>query len=186
MPPLYVCTSVAHTDTYAQSEPCRIGSYPILWARPPPAPRGSSLELGNKIWWCQVQRGSNLAKPATLCARLKGRFIRWVICLAGLWHRNSLPLLFLAVLCAERVGQMTKTYNDIDAVTRLLEEVSASGDAKGCVWLTDYNLHWLKHTWLLVSVKSPLGALLGYKAVPLLFELIAPQVFIAVTLYKIC
>ncbi|XP_077665399.1 trafficking kinesin-binding protein 1 isoform X2 [Eretmochelys imbricata] len=26
------------------------------------------------------------------------------------------------VLCAERVGQMTKTYNDIDAVTRLLEE----------------------------------------------------------------
>lgn len=30
----------------------------------------------------------------------------------------------LTVLCAERVGQMTKTYNDIDAVTRLLEEVS--------------------------------------------------------------
>ncbi|CAJ0966823.1 unnamed protein product [Ranitomeya imitator] len=28
----------------------------------------------------------------------------------------------LVVLCAERVGQMTKTYNDIDAVTRLLEE----------------------------------------------------------------
>lgn len=27
------------------------------------------------------------------------------------------------VLCADRVGQMTKTYNDIDAVTRLLEEV---------------------------------------------------------------
>ncbi|XP_072009534.1 trafficking kinesin-binding protein 1 isoform X5 [Engystomops pustulosus] len=26
------------------------------------------------------------------------------------------------LLCAERVGQMTKTYNDIDAVTRLLEE----------------------------------------------------------------
>uniref|UniRef100_A0AAR2JUW7 Trafficking protein, kinesin binding 1a n=1 Tax=Pygocentrus nattereri TaxID=42514 RepID=A0AAR2JUW7_PYGNA len=26
------------------------------------------------------------------------------------------------ILCAERVGQMTKTYNDIDAVTRLLEE----------------------------------------------------------------
>ncbi|XP_033849018.3 trafficking kinesin-binding protein 1 isoform X9 [Acipenser ruthenus] len=26
------------------------------------------------------------------------------------------------VICAERVGQMTKTYNDIDAVTRLLEE----------------------------------------------------------------
>uniref|UniRef100_A0A4W6FQ36 Trafficking kinesin protein 1 n=1 Tax=Lates calcarifer TaxID=8187 RepID=A0A4W6FQ36_LATCA len=28
----------------------------------------------------------------------------------------------LTVLCADRVGQMTKTYNDIDAVTRLLEE----------------------------------------------------------------
>uniref|UniRef100_H2LLY6 HAP1 N-terminal domain-containing protein n=1 Tax=Oryzias latipes TaxID=8090 RepID=H2LLY6_ORYLA len=27
------------------------------------------------------------------------------------------------LLCADRVGQMTKTYNDIDAVTRLLEEV---------------------------------------------------------------
>uniref|UniRef100_A0A3B4X2I9 Trafficking kinesin protein 1 n=1 Tax=Seriola lalandi dorsalis TaxID=1841481 RepID=A0A3B4X2I9_SERLL len=31
--------------------------------------------------------------------------------------------LFLpSLLCADRVGQMTKTYNDIDAVTRLLEE----------------------------------------------------------------
>lgn len=30
---------------------------------------------------------------------------------------------FSTVLCADRVGQMTKTYNDIDAVTRLLEEV---------------------------------------------------------------
>uniref|UniRef100_A0AAQ5Y4U0 Trafficking protein, kinesin binding 1a n=1 Tax=Amphiprion ocellaris TaxID=80972 RepID=A0AAQ5Y4U0_AMPOC len=29
---------------------------------------------------------------------------------------------FHCVLCADRVGQMTKTYNDIDAVTRLLEE----------------------------------------------------------------
>lgn len=28
------------------------------------------------------------------------------------------------VLSGERVSQMTKTYNDIDAVTRLLEEVS--------------------------------------------------------------
>lgn len=32
-------------------------------------------------------------------------------------------LFFATVLCADRVGQMTKTYNDIDAVTRLLEEV---------------------------------------------------------------
>lgn len=31
-----------------------------------------------------------------------------------------------AVLCADRVGQMTKTYSDIDAVTRLLEEVRSS------------------------------------------------------------
>lgn len=29
-----------------------------------------------------------------------------------------------AVLCSNRVSQMTKTYNDIEAVTRLLEEVS--------------------------------------------------------------
>uniref|UniRef100_A0A452T453 Trafficking kinesin protein 1 n=1 Tax=Ursus maritimus TaxID=29073 RepID=A0A452T453_URSMA len=36
-------------------------------------------------------------------------------------QHESLDLLE-EVLCAERVGQMTKTYNDIDAVTRLLEE----------------------------------------------------------------
>lgn len=42
----------------------------------------------------------------------------------------SLLAPFLAVLCAERVGQMTKTYNDIDAVTRLLEEVSVLGGGK--------------------------------------------------------
>ncbi|TNN54861.1 Trafficking kinesin-binding protein 1 [Liparis tanakae] len=36
---------------------------------------------------------------------------------------RSLPLLDVpTVLCADRVGQMTKTYSDIDAVTRLLEE----------------------------------------------------------------
>lgn len=40
------------------------------------------------------------------------------------------PVWFLlAVLCADRVGQMTKTYSDIDAVTRLLEEV------RGCAVL---------------------------------------------------
>ncbi|XP_026084726.1 trafficking kinesin-binding protein 1-like isoform X2 [Carassius auratus] len=32
------------------------------------------------------------------------------------------PFTLEEVLCADRVGQMTKTYNDIDAVTRLLEE----------------------------------------------------------------
>ncbi|XP_060103495.1 trafficking kinesin-binding protein 1 isoform X1 [Heteronotia binoei] len=36
-------------------------------------------------------------------------------------HNENLDILE-EVLCAERVGQMTKTYNDIDAVTRLLEE----------------------------------------------------------------
>jgi len=37
----------------------------------------------------------------------------------GMFHIST-------VLCADRVGQMTKTYNDIDAVTRLLEEVRFS------------------------------------------------------------
>jgi hypothetical protein len=32
--------------------------------------------------------------------------------------------LVVSVLCSNRVSQMTKTYNDIEAVTRLLEEVS--------------------------------------------------------------
>lgn len=36
---------------------------------------------------------------------------------------SSLSMFVPPVLCADRVGQMTKTYNDIDAVTRLLEEV---------------------------------------------------------------
>lgn len=31
---------------------------------------------------------------------------------------------FVSVLCSNRVSQMTKTYNDIEAVTRLLEEVN--------------------------------------------------------------
>lgn len=41
----------------------------------------------------------------------------------GTAYLINVLLYFFAVLCAERVGQMTKTYNDIDAVTRLLEEV---------------------------------------------------------------
>ena len=35
---------------------------------------------------------------------------------------HSYIFIFVA-LCAERLTQMTKTYNDIEAVTRLLEEV---------------------------------------------------------------
>ena len=58
------------------------------------------------------------AEPGqTLFGRLVASVVTW-------------SFLFLAVLCAERVGQMTKTYNDIDAVTRLLEEVSDSGKGK--------------------------------------------------------
>lgn len=46
-------------------------------------------------------------------------------------RRSAHPITSLAspaptVLCADRVGQMTKTYNDIDAVTRLLEEVGCA------------------------------------------------------------
>lgn len=65
----------------------------------------------------------------------------------------SLSFLFLAVLCAERVGQMTKTYNDIDSVTRLLEEVSDLGQGKES-FIADYNLYQLKHTLLSFSVKN--------------------------------
>lgn len=36
----------------------------------------------------------------------------------------SLLLIIFTVLCGERVSQMTKTYNDVEAVTRLLEEVT--------------------------------------------------------------
>ena len=34
--------------------------------------------------------------------------------------------LLVSVLCSDRVTQMTKAYNDIEAVTRLLEEVKES------------------------------------------------------------
>lgn len=37
---------------------------------------------------------------------------------------NCYFFLIVSVLCSERVSQMSKTYNDIEAVTRLLEEVS--------------------------------------------------------------
>ena len=36
-----------------------------------------------------------------------------------------LQLFLVSVLCSDRVTQMTKAYNDIEAVTRLLEEVRA-------------------------------------------------------------
>lgn len=48
-----------------------------------------------------------------------------------------------AVLCADRVGQMTKTYSDIDAVTRLLEEVRTCG-VKTLVVHADCEALWLK------------------------------------------
>uniref|UniRef100_A0A3B5MHR7 Si:dkey-28e7.3 n=1 Tax=Xiphophorus couchianus TaxID=32473 RepID=A0A3B5MHR7_9TELE len=48
------------------------------------------------------------------------RFIKCVI----FYHHslNSPPLLHSSVLCSDRVGQVTKTYHDIKAVTHLLEE----------------------------------------------------------------
>jgi len=46
-----------------------------------------------------------------------------LMCSSALLTSFSTLFLSVSVLCAERVGQMTKTYNDIDAVTRLLEEV---------------------------------------------------------------
>uniref|UniRef100_A0A672KZY0 Trafficking kinesin protein 1 n=1 Tax=Sinocyclocheilus grahami TaxID=75366 RepID=A0A672KZY0_SINGR len=56
------------------------------------------------------------------------------------WHYEECT----DVLCADRVGQMTKTYNDIDAVTRLLEEVSLKDfylffGVKGVSRVRDYN-----------------------------------------------
>uniref|UniRef100_A0A3B3YFC1 Trafficking protein, kinesin binding 1a n=1 Tax=Poecilia mexicana TaxID=48701 RepID=A0A3B3YFC1_9TELE len=47
--------------------------------------------------------------------------------LPALFHPVAFAVTFTlfcvsTVMCADRVGQMTKTYNDIDAVTRLLEE----------------------------------------------------------------
>ncbi|XP_017329582.1 trafficking kinesin-binding protein 1 isoform X3 [Ictalurus punctatus] len=44
-----------------------------------------------------------------------------VNCADDKWEDGE-PYTLEEVMCAERVGQMTKTYNDIDAVTRLLEE----------------------------------------------------------------
>lgn len=41
--------------------------------------------------------------------------------------------LFISVLCSDRVTQMTKTYNDIEAVNRLLEEVKKN--SKDQKWL---------------------------------------------------
>lgn len=41
--------------------------------------------------------------------------------------------LLVTVLCSNRVSQMTKTYNDIEAVTRLLEEVNY------CTFISNYN-----------------------------------------------
>lgn len=102
--------------------------------RPPSLPQSSGLflELGSET--CGVQCGLNSAKPTDSVppnvqaqlgrggAVVDGSFV-WQIVSSVV----SLLVSFLAVLCAERVGQMTKTYNDIDAVTRLLEEVSVFG-----------------------------------------------------------
>lgn len=49
--------------------------------------------------------------------------------------------LFISVLCSDRVTQMTKTYNDIEAVNRLLEEVTKnSKDQKWLILLDNTNI----------------------------------------------
>jgi hypothetical protein len=51
----------------------------------------------------------------------------------------SLPCFLIPALCGVRVSQMTKTYNDIEAVTRLLEEVRCIlGKANQYVWVILY------------------------------------------------
>lgn len=48
---------------------------------------------------------------------------------------------FISVLCSDRVTQMTKTYNDIEAVNRLLEEVTKnSKDQKWLILLDNTNI----------------------------------------------
>lgn len=39
-----------------------------------------------------------------------------------LWFHNYLVFIYFIVLCGNRVSQMTRAYDDIEAVTRLLEE----------------------------------------------------------------
>jgi hypothetical protein len=48
----------------------------------------------------------------------------------------------ISVLCSNRVSQMTKTYNDIEAVTRLLEEVSKASSflIVSYMWTVSQNL----------------------------------------------
>ncbi|KAK6626067.1 hypothetical protein RUM43_006371 [Polyplax serrata] len=45
-----------------------------------------------------------------------------IFSVAGGFEKGTHLLPFVRVLCSERVSQMSKTYNDIEAVTRLLEE----------------------------------------------------------------
>ena len=57
---------------------------------------------------------------AVFCSRVGYHLVFIVINSLSL----SLLLIIFTVLCGERVSQMTKTYNDVEAVTRLLEEVT--------------------------------------------------------------
>lgn len=47
-------------------------------------------------------------------------------------NRPNQSIFLVTVLCSNRVSQMTKTYNDIEAVTRLLEEVNY------CTFISNY------------------------------------------------
>ncbi|EHA98034.1 Trafficking kinesin-binding protein 1 [Heterocephalus glaber] len=76
-----------------------------------------SVAVGSTLG-CDPSQPSSQGVPGssahTSCMRLRDGLESWVI------HGDSCKGPHF--LCAERVGQMTKTYNDIDAVTRLLEE----------------------------------------------------------------
>lgn len=54
----------------------------------------------------------------------RGRRFKCMASALNIQHCVYIIIFLFAVLCAERLTQMTRTYNDIEAVTRLLEEVS--------------------------------------------------------------
>jgi hypothetical protein len=53
-------------------------------------------------------------------------------------HVLHISVSVVSVLCSNRVSQMTKTYNDIEAVTRLLEEVSKTSNFRLFLACTEF------------------------------------------------
>ena len=71
------------------------------------------------------------------CINVYSSFSCMLLCLC--WFKDAafykiFSPFSVAVLCAERVTQMTKTYNDIEAVTHLLEEVSCGDSMTKLSW----------------------------------------------------